>query len=36
MNRHAEIPDKDLTLLSGYIDGALSAKDSAKVEKRLQ
>ena len=36
MNRHAEIPDKDLTLLSGYIDGALSAKDRAKVEKRLQ
>ena len=36
MNWHAEISEKDMTLLCDYLDDALSIKDRAKFEKRLQ
>jgi len=36
MNRQAEITGKDMKLLSAYLDDALSIKDRAKFEKRLQ
>ena len=36
MNRQAEISEKDMTLLCEYLDEALSIKDRAKFEKRLQ
>lgn len=36
MNWQAEISEKDMTLLCEYLDDALSIKDRAKFEKRLQ
>ena len=36
MNWQAEISEKDMTLLCEYLDEALSIKDRAKFEKRLQ
>jgi len=36
MNRQAEISEKDMTLLCEYLDDAMSIKDRAKFEKRLQ
>jgi len=36
MNRQAEITGKDMKLLCAYLDDALSIKDRAKFEKRLQ
>ena len=36
MNWKAEIPDDELELLCEYLDDALSVKDRAKFEKRLQ
>jgi hypothetical protein len=36
MNRQAEISEKEMTLLCEYLDDAMSIKDRAKFEKRLQ